>query len=149
MHTKKTTINKTWVKATLSDNNLSYLHVYTCRISLPSSLRCTLTVKRVQQRLSLSVKCKCRFTSIFPDKPFGKKASLYCSSRRRGTFLKENTLNRRQTISFLSSARLCHALIHLFMHNIMHVDPPALATTPRHDYVIPADSPSNTCCLWS
>lgn len=96
--------------------------------------------------ISLSVKCKCRFTSIFPDKPFGKKASLYCSGRRRGTFLKENTLNRRQTISFLSSARLCHALIHLFMRNIMHVDPPALATTPRHDYVIPADSPSNTCC---
>lgn len=46
--------------------------------------------------ISLAVKYKCKFTSVFPDKPLGKKASLYFfSSRRRRTFLKENTLNRR------------------------------------------------------
>lgn len=45
--------------------------------------------------ISLAVKYKCKFTSIFPDKPLGKKASLYFFGRRRGTFLKENTLNRR------------------------------------------------------
>ena len=47
--------------------------------------------------ISLAIKYKCKFTSIFPDKTLGKKASLYSVSRRRRAFLKENTLNRRQT----------------------------------------------------
>lgn len=45
--------------------------------------------------ISLAVKYKCKFTSIFLDKPLGKEASLYSFGRRRGTFLKENALNRR------------------------------------------------------
>ena len=45
--------------------------------------------------ISLAVKYKCKFTGIFPDKPLGKKASLYSRGRGRGAFLKENTLNRR------------------------------------------------------
>lgn len=44
--------------------------------------------------ISLVVKYKCKFRSLFPD-TLGKKPSLYSFSRRRGTFLKENILKRR------------------------------------------------------
>lgn len=75
--------------------------------------------------ISLAVKYKCKFTSIFPDKPLGKKASLYFSSRRRGTSLKENTLNRRHyqfcfchppDFVTLSSICLCVVLLCMWTH---------------------------------
>ncbi len=61
--------------------------------------------------ISLAVKYKCKFTSILPDKPLGKRASLYSFGRRRGTVLKENTLNRRHyQFHFCHPHRLCHTL---------------------------------------
>lgn len=53
--------------------------------------------RRMMIMISLGVKYKCKFTSIFPDKTHGKTALLYSVGRRRGAFLKENTLNHRQT----------------------------------------------------
>lgn len=74
--------------------------------------------------ISLAVKYKCKFTSILPDKPLGKRASLYSFGRRRGTFLKENTLNcRHYQFHSCHPPDFSHTLIHLFLCSIRHVDP--------------------------
>lgn len=88
-------------------------------------LLCLILFSSEMIMISLAVKYKCKFTSILPAKKQNcqqESIIIYCR-QRSGAFLKENTLNHRQTnFIFLSPARLCHTLIHLSLCSIMHVD---------------------------
>lgn len=82
--------------------------------------------------ISLAVKYKCKFRSIFPDKPLGKKASLYSFGRRRGTFFKENILNLRHyqfhfchPPDFVIPSSICFCVV-LCMWTYQHQQHPAL-----------------------
>ena len=106
--------------------------------------------------LFLGVKYKCKFTSTFPDKPRGKKASLYFPLQKEGSSFKRKYIKSQTLpISFLSSARLYHTLIHLFLCSITPVDPSTPAApqgTTVSDLLSLHEAPSKTSverqCFW-
>lgn len=74
---------------------------------------------------------------------------IFLRQRERNIFKRKYIKLQTLPISFLSPARLCHTLIHLFPRSIMHVDPstPAAPLGTTVSYLL--SLPENTCCLSS